>query len=409
MMAMRDVHTTIQNDQSCWDRYCEEYNKSCSQYSQNIYIHNVDSRLSKGPTDARSKLSSLILYDYLHPTSPILSPVSPTDYCMQTDSHMDFSPGFDTSLVEMHDRTKNDYAVLSTYVSPIENTDRNEVEVPLLCMVAFTATMRNWGTKACRNLRTPKLTNALWGAGLSFHRCHGELNVPYDPYLPNVFDGEEVSRGIRFFTFGYDIYAPDLVLVTHDYNGHQGNPVVHTWGGNKRENKNMLRGGEGKEEEGKGKGFLDEVNRIRDMVDVKGLQRVNLLMGINNSSPTVASKIRASRYGLGTKRTLTQALDFMGVDVVGKKMIENKCGNLYWVPWDLIEGEEDYGVGDTLRRGIWGDEGKVLYGPIGREEGGRMVNEHLGKQSFMMGVCGMAFLAILLFMGRGRKLIRHTN
>ncbi|GMI31371.1 hypothetical protein TrCOL_g8481 [Triparma columacea] len=301
-------------DQSCWDRYCEEYNKSCSQYSQNIYIHNVDSRSSKGPTDARSKLSSLILYDYLHPTSPILSPVSPTDYCMQTDSHMDFSPGFDTSLVEMHGRTKNDYAVLSTYVSPIENTDRNEVEVPLLCMVAFTATMRNWGTKACRNLRTPKLTNALWGAGLSFHRCHGELNVPYDPYLPHVFDGEEVSRGIRFFTFGYDTYAPDLVLVTHDYNGHQGNPVVHTWGGNKGENNNMLRGGEGKEEEGKG--FLDEVNRVWDMVDIKGLQRVNLLMGINNSSPTVASKIRASRYGLGTKRTLTQALDFMGVDVV---------------------------------------------------------------------------------------------
>ena len=86
-----------------------------------------------------------------------------------------------------------------------------------------------------------------------------------------MFDGEEVSRGIRFFTFGYDTYAPDLVLVTHDYNGHQGNPVVHTWGGNKGENKNMLRGGEGKEEEGKG--FLDEVNRIRDMVDVKGLQR----------------------------------------------------------------------------------------------------------------------------------------
>ena len=70
----------------------------------------------------------------------------------------------------------------------------------------------------------------MWGAGLSFHRCHGELTVPVDPYLDGVFDGEEGSRGIRFFTHGYDVYAPDIVLVTHDYHTHQGNPIVHTWG-----------------------------------------------------------------------------------------------------------------------------------------------------------------------------------
>ena len=58
---------------------------------------------------------------------------------------------------------------------------------------------------------------AMWGAGLSFHRCHAELNVPVDPYLDHVFDGEEGSRGIRFFTHGYDVYTPHRVLVTHDY------------------------------------------------------------------------------------------------------------------------------------------------------------------------------------------------
>ena len=57
----------------------------------------------------------------------------------------------------------------------------------------------------------------MWGAGLSFHRCHAEVNVPVDPYLDNVFDGEEGSRGIRFFTHGYDVYTPHRVLVTHDY------------------------------------------------------------------------------------------------------------------------------------------------------------------------------------------------
>ena len=57
----------------------------------------------------------------------------------------------------------------------------------------------------------------MWGAGLCFHRCHAEINVPVDPYLDNVFDGEEGSRGIRFFTHGYDVYSPHRVLVTHDY------------------------------------------------------------------------------------------------------------------------------------------------------------------------------------------------
>ena len=61
------------------------------------------------------------------------------------------------------------------------------------------------------------LLAAMWGAGLSFHRCHAEINVPVDPYLDNVFDGEEGSRGIRFFTHGYDVYSPHRVLVTHDY------------------------------------------------------------------------------------------------------------------------------------------------------------------------------------------------
>eukprot|EP00520_Triparma_pacifica_P007308 CAMPEP_0118666858 /NCGR_PEP_ID=MMETSP0785-20121206/19454_1 /TAXON_ID=91992 /ORGANISM="Bolidomonas pacifica, Strain CCMP 1866" /LENGTH=252 /DNA_ID=CAMNT_0006561227 /DNA_START=127 /DNA_END=883 /DNA_ORIENTATION=+ len=165
VIEQRQKGSDLLDDAGCWDRYCKEYNKGCEAYKGNVFVYYVDSGTSKGPTDARSKLSSLILHDYLNPTTPLLAPVSPTDYCMQTDSHMDFSPSFDTSLIEMHHRTKNDYAVLSTYVSPIEDNGKDSKEVPLLCMVTFTSTIRNWGTKACKNLEVPKLTNSLWGAG----------------------------------------------------------------------------------------------------------------------------------------------------------------------------------------------------------------------------------------------------
>ena len=68
-----------------------------------------------------------------------------------------------------------------------------------------------------RSLPHPKLTNAVWGAGLSFSKCHAERKVPYDPHTPGIFDGEEFSRSLRYWTWGYDIYTPHRVYVVHDY------------------------------------------------------------------------------------------------------------------------------------------------------------------------------------------------
>jgi len=104
----------------------------------------------------------------------------------------------------MWDLTKNEYAVLSTYVSSTEQLDRplKDNEVPLLCMVTFTSNVRNHATKAADSLVKPKLTNAIWGAGLSFSKCHAELKVPVDPHTPMIFDGEEFNRAARFWTYG---------------------------------------------------------------------------------------------------------------------------------------------------------------------------------------------------------------
>ena len=86
-------------------------------------------------------------------------PVNMQDFCMQTDSHMDFSDNFDVGLIEMFHKTENDYAVLSTYVTDIEQNNKDPTNVPHLCMVQFTSSIRNWGTKECNHLLKPKLTN----------------------------------------------------------------------------------------------------------------------------------------------------------------------------------------------------------------------------------------------------------
>jgi hypothetical protein len=97
---------------------------------------------------------------------------------------MDFEPHFDESLVDMWDMIHNEYAVLSTYVAGTEQLGVNlggVHEVPHLCMVKFTSSVRTHATKMAQNLSRPKLTNAVYGAGLAFSKCHAELKVRLSP------------------------------------------------------------------------------------------------------------------------------------------------------------------------------------------------------------------------------------
>ena len=47
---------------------------------------------------------------------------------------------------------------------------------------------------------------AFFAAGFSFARGHRILRVPYDWHAPYIFDGEEMSLGVRAWTWGYDLY-----------------------------------------------------------------------------------------------------------------------------------------------------------------------------------------------------------
>ena len=195
-------------------------------FEKNVRMHRVQAGKAKGPTWARALGSKLLEQE---------------EFCMQTDAHMDFVPNWDTLMMQMWSLTENEYAVLSTYVAAIETLKdqlpgekgTNKLfEVPHLCMVTLNGMgnmVRNWGTKAIRMANKPKMTNMIWGAGLSFSKCHAERKVPYDPHTPFIFDGEEFSRALRFWTYGYDIYSPHRVYVVHDYTKSQSDPTHSAW------------------------------------------------------------------------------------------------------------------------------------------------------------------------------------
>ena len=79
----------------------------------------------------------------------------------------------------------------------------NKNKVPVLCATEWgqAGMVRNGVAAAASHLARPML-GCLWGAGLSFARCHAERAVPADPHTAGVFDGEEFTKAARLFTNG---------------------------------------------------------------------------------------------------------------------------------------------------------------------------------------------------------------
>jgi len=160
-------------------------------------------------------------------------------------------------------------------------------------------------------LPRPKLTNGIWGAGLSFSKCHAERKAAYDPHTPYIFDGEEFSRAARFWTWGYDIYTPNRVFVVHNYKVSQSDPTHSAWFGN----------------------FADSSEGTAE----DSVRRLKTLLGIPPFSDATygpqTMKLHRSKYGLGDRRTLDQFIEFSGIDTKHQKILGNRCDTVRYVPF----------------------------------------------------------------------------
>lgn len=120
--------------------------------------------------------------------------------------------------------TGNEYrgGVLSYYPSgfdlfspPVD--DRQQVMA--MCKTAYVdslSVLRNgamWVPQPRRPLRQPNTA-----AGFLFSESSVQLQVPFDPYLDFVFDGEEILYTARLYTHGFDAYLPGRTYIFHHYN-----------------------------------------------------------------------------------------------------------------------------------------------------------------------------------------------
>ena len=220
----------------------------------------------------------------------------------------------------------------------------------------------------------------------------------YDPHLPFIFDGEEFSRAVRFFTWGYDIYSPHRTYVLHNYKISQSDPTHNQWYQNRGSHAGTAVEGVEKKPQPAGMGDTGGASVSVGEKDIHGAdreydqdglpnqqsechpkdvqasaRRMKLLLdmplpgagggeveGEGGGGVEVLQKerhaVQRSKYGLGVIRTLQQVWAFSGINLSVPKVTANRCGNIDLVPYTPHpKGPEYMPVYDMLTEAYLGE------------------------------------------------------
>lgn len=276
----------------CWQFHPDEDQHLFEQpypYPDQVRVHEVDSRDSKGACWARSLVQKLWRGE---------------EYTLQIDSHMRFEEGWDTLLFETLDACDDPMAVLTCYApgyEPPNNCEKNWVfgmsakhfnEEGILHMHG------NPAYDAKRNLPDKPINGAFLSANLLFGPSSILHDVPYDPYL--YFFGEEITLAVRLWTSGYNIYHPNKLI------------IYHYW---KRDTRRT---------------HFDDHDKWRDLNARSFLRVKHLLDAQRSDDPDVVRDL--SIYGLGHLRSLAEYEAFSGINFAEQTMQDHAKEGVFETP-----------------------------------------------------------------------------
>ena len=162
---------------------------------------------AKGPSYARARAQTLYMGE---------------DFQLQIDSHMRFRRGWDESLLRewAAARERVPRPVITTYPPGYDVGDDplpDDVRPTLLCASHFDEEDRELRLvgRRLREVAGRPVPSAFVAAGFLFSEGEAVRRVPYDPHMQAVFFGEEAAMSARYFTHGYDAFAPTRAFVFH--------------------------------------------------------------------------------------------------------------------------------------------------------------------------------------------------
>lgn len=246
-------------------------------------------------------------------------------YFVQTDSHLEFYQDWDELYTNELKATKAyPKSVLSSYPPGFQTENGGILQgepTPgaRLCTCEFSTSdveskiiRINTGTGYHGAEERPTQIPFI-AAGFFFASAEFLVDVPFDPYMPWCFMGEEIMLSMRAWTNGWSIYAPRKNWIAHQYRpGKMGLPKF--WGSVGR-----LFGKPGP-------GFSNQLQ-------LKLIKRVKYFVGYKDccsrekleqeGSELVLQE--ADHYGFGNVRTREEYLEWAKIDVDNKK-----CGRIAW-------------------------------------------------------------------------------
>mmetsp|Transcript_254 Transcript_254/g.614 ORF Transcript_254/g.614 Transcript_254/m.614 type:complete len:632 (+) Transcript_254:64-1959(+) len=277
-------------------------------YSDRIDYVQHPAMLMVGPVFARHLVNRMYRGEY---------------FAMQVDSHVRFVADWDEDIIDQWNTTGNEMAVITNYMTDIgkNNIDPEthkslKAAVTLMCKFEY-----EWRSDSLshikfndQSLKVPRVDSPMlhpfWAAGFSFGRGHFVVSVPYDHYLPFIFQGEEILQTIRGFTYGYDFYAPSRSIAYHIYA--------------KRANKKR-----------RNKIHKFTENQVLYGSEVK-TQAYHRLVGISGTSDPAPdySHLEEERYGLGRIRSREQFFNTFGIHPQTKTIEDGLCSFVEGIPKD---------------------------------------------------------------------------
>lgn len=293
--TLHSLFTNAEHPQNVYVGICQQNkpdeDKDCleSFYDHpNVRIIRLNHYEAKGPTWARYLCSTLW---------------NGEQYFLQVDSHTSFVKNWDTKCIDMINRLKKmgyNKPVLSHYPRIIEEYDSYKDDsddkyiVPRMCKSFFNE--RDMiSFEGARGMHTQnELYETPYIAGGFFFCEYTFLNeVPFDPHLPYLFVGEEISHSIRFWTSGWNIFTPSENVVFHEYTRAE-----------------------------KPKIWTDRPTYS----DMDAFEKVKQIIGLQSDYNVPEHvKLNIEKYGLGTERKLQEYFDFAGINVNDKKVYKNFC------------------------------------------------------------------------------------
>lgn len=194
------------------EEFCthDDYKKYCdSGQVRVLYIHDTD---ALGPQTARYYASKLW---------------GGETYFMQMDAHLEFAPNWEQYYIDEAKASKNyPKSILSAYPPGFQKYDgafKGGGRGERLCGAHFSPSPVENNILRIEQLGqtpfdAPRPTQIPFiAAGFFFGHSSWLGDVPFDPYAPWCFMGEEIALSIRSWTSGWNIYAPRTNVIAHQY------------------------------------------------------------------------------------------------------------------------------------------------------------------------------------------------